>query len=106
MSEIKTVPGTKNKVDTVHIMIALWSYKYCKHIELLSNGQKIKSRYQALQCNFIDGFSFRDEKETGSSSTTQPTEQGPEGLTAVHTQHTIQTDLQGPHLYLHLCYRR
>ena len=30
--------------------------------------------------------------------TKQPTEQGPEGLTAVHTQHTYKTDLQGPHL--------
>ena len=50
---------------------------------------------QALQSNSIDRFSFRDEIEIGSSSTTQPTEQGREGLTAVHTQHTyIHTYIQ------------
>jgi len=55
--------------------------------------------YLALQSNFIDGFSFSDNKKEILSSSTRPTEQGPEGLTAVQAQHTYQTDLQGPHLY-------
>ena len=62
-------------------------------IALTDNTSKHRIIVQALQNNFIDCFSFRDKKEIGSSSTTeQPTEQGPEGLTAVQTQHTYQTD--------------
>ena len=63
---------------------------YTKGAKTSNKGTGIEP--QALQSNFIDGSSFRDEIEIGSSSTTQPTEQGPEGLTAVHTQHTYMPD--------------
>ena len=71
---------------------------YTKGAKTSNKGTGIEP--QALQSNFIDGSSFRDEIEIGSSSTTQPTEQAPRAsLQYTHNIPTCQTDLQGPHLY-------
>jgi hypothetical protein len=51
-----------------------------------------KDKYQALQSNFIDGFSFRDEKEKESAALHNQQNKAPRAsLQYTHNIHTRQT---------------